>query len=206
MDNEKITFSEVFKEAWRLTKENLGFLMGYQAILFFLSVLLGMRQQGSSGTVLILVVLWVLVLLAKLGFYHSAIMINRGIKPGFDQLYRNWKQLGTWIVSALLFGIMLGIGFALLILPGLWVLARFGLFTFFIVDKNTGPIDALKGSYEASRGYGWTLLWILLAGALLEIVGFMLFIVGSFITVPIATLALAEAYRKLTTPDTEIIT
>lgn len=158
-----------------------------------------------------------------------------GIKPKFDQLYCNWKLVGSFFLGWLLICIAFAILSALIVFPAAWILyqydlskdvsgnlqnmilfsigaiagcipviwalVRFGLFPYFIVDKNNSSIAALKGSYGATRGNVWPLLKFYLVSALFGIVGMWTFGLIGIITWPLMTLVLGIAYRKLTTPE-----
>ncbi len=198
MDMQPFSISESFQEGWRLTKANLGFLIGFQIILFLLTLLFSGGHEGirwASWHVLG----WILVILVKMGLYNSTLLITAGVKPGFDQLYRNWRMFVSWVVASILFAIMLVIGFILLIVPGCYVLAKYGFFPFFILDKNIGPLEALKQSGKATEGIRWPIFLLFLACLGLNILGALLLVVGLLITIPVTLLAVATVYRKITT-------
>lgn len=187
----------VLKEGWDLTKVNIGFLLCYQIILIALSFLIGATEGNWKLTPLNIIGL-ILLILGKMGFYNSCLMITTGNKPGFDQLFKSWPYFLSWIIASFLFGIMFGIGLILFIIPGIYVFARFGLFPFFILDKNLGPIDALKQASQASEGIRWELALFFLACLGINILGILLFGIGIFITIPITLIALAIVYYHIT--------
>lgn len=197
MDDQPFTVGEAIKKGWELTKEYLGFLLGYQVILYFLFILFGGSHSGLGWATWSLFG-WILVILVKMGLYNSALLITRDIKPGFDQLYSNWRLFISWVVASILFGIMFVVGLILLIVPGCYVLARYGLFPFFILDRNLGPLEALKQCGKATEGMLWKLFLLFLACVGLNILGFLVLGVGLFISVPVTLLALATVYRQIT--------
>ncbi len=202
MDTQLFAVKDLIKEGWRLTKANLGFLIAYQFILFVLNLALGFAgredslQYGLQWTVLHFLG-WVVVPLANMGLYNSSLLITAAIKPGFDQLYRNWRLFVSWIVASILFGIMFIIGLLLLVVPGFYVLARFGLFHFFVLDKNLGPIEALKQTAKATEGITWPIFVLYMACLGLNIVGLLFLGIGLLVTVPVTILALATIYRRI---------
>ena len=200
MDRKFFTTKGAISEGWRLTKENLGFLIGYQLILYFVTLLFsGGKHFGFMHD------LWhllgtVLIFLLNMGFYKSSLLIATGIKPEFNQLYDNWRQLISWAVASFLFAIMFFIGFMLLIVPGCYIWAKYGLFPFFIVDKKAGPIEALKAAGQATEGVCATLFGFFVICLLLNILGFLLLGIGLFFTAPTTLIAMAIIYRKLAYP------
>lgn len=195
MDN-VFSIGDSLKKGWESTKTHLGFLIGYEIILFFLVFIFSLGNDRILG------ILWrtlgfVVMVLVKIGLYNSALLIARNIKPNFDQLYINWRLAVSWIIANFLFGLMFVIGFLLLIVPGLYVLARFGLFPFALVDGHLGPIEALQESSRLTEGLRWKLLLLWLAFAGINILGALVFGIGLFITIPVTLLALAYVYRQI---------
>lgn len=193
------SISELLKRGWELTKEYLGFLIAYQIILW---ILVGLMAAAEDRWFLHLA-LWILVIFAKMGLYGAALLISREFKPGFDQLYIHWRKFFSWIIANILFGLMFVIGLILLIVPAFYVLSRYGLFPFFIIDKDSGPIEALKQSSKATEGIRWDLFLFFLAAIGINILGALVFGVGLLVTIPVTLLALTTLYRRLqvSTPD-----
>lgn len=204
MNEKDFSIRAVLKEGWELTKVNIGFLVVYQIILYAVSLLFGANEGGWKMAPLNLIG-FVVVMLGKMGLYQSILMMTTGNKPGFDQFYRNWPQFFSWLAANILFGIMFVIGLVLLIVPGCYVLARYGLFPFFILDKQVGPLEALKQAGEATEGIRWQVFLLFLACLILNLLGLLFFVVGILITIPVTLLALATVYRHLTGQEKDSI-
>lgn len=197
MQNKSFTISGAIREGWELTKVNIGFLIVYQIILFFFIWLFsGSNEDGKLAPMHI--VGWVIIMLGKMGFYNSALLLTKGLKPGFDQFYIHWRLLISWLVASILFAIMFTLGLALLIVPGLFVWTIFGFYPFFILDKGLGPIKALKKSIEVTKGIRGPTFLLFLACAGLDLLGIAFFGVGLLITAPVTLIAIATVYRKIT--------
>jgi uncharacterized membrane protein len=196
MDERAFSIKDVLSEGWKLTKENLGFLLSYQIILYLL-VFLFAGANGGWKWVPWHILGWIIVVLAKMGLYRSTLMIADGQKPGFDQLYQNWRLFLSWIVSNFLFGILFFLGLLLILIPGFYVWAKYGLFPFTILDKDVGPMQALKETGKISEGNLWPIFLLFLACTGLNIIGLLLFGIGLLLTIPVTLIALAAAYRKL---------
>lgn len=195
MDKPFFSISEAIQEGWRLTKANLGFLIGYQIILFLLAVIFS-AGQGMRWTPWHIIG-WIIVVLAKMGLYQSTLLITAGIKPSFDQLYKNWRLFISWVVANFLFGIAFVIGLILLIVPGCYIWARYGFFPFFILDKNLGPLKALELTGVSTEGVRWDIFLLFVACLLLNLLGLLLLGIGLLFTIPTTLLALASVYRKI---------
>lgn len=197
MRDKQFSISAVLIEGWELTKVNIGFLIVYQIILYAISLLLGGTEGGLKMAPLHILG-FIIVMLGKMGLYQSTLMMTLGEKPGYDQFYRNWPQFFSWLIASILFGLMFVLGIILLLVPGCYVLARYGLFPFFILDKGLGPLDSLKKASKCSEGIRWQLFLLMLACIGLNILGLLFFGVGALITIPVTLLALATVYRHLT--------
>ncbi len=104
-----------------------------------------------------------------------------------------WKYLGT----SILLGLAVGVGFLLLIVPGIIFALMFIFSTFLVIDREIDPIEAMKESYRMTRGHKWNLLGLLLMLILVNLLGVLALIVGLLVSVPVTALALTHAYRVL---------
>jgi uncharacterized membrane protein len=110
-----------------------------------------------------------------------------------------WHPEPFWkfLIASLLVGLAIGIGFVLLIVPGI-IAAIFFMFTHFaVIDKGLGPIEAMKESMRIGRGYRWPLLGFIVLIALIIMAGFLALVVGILVAMPVAALAATHAYRVL---------
>lgn len=198
MENKDFSIAAVLREGWELTKVNIGFLITYQIILIFLALLFTPFGEAGIISSLVAVVGWLIIALGKMGFFNSSLLLTKGLKPSFNQLYANWPLFACWIISTFFFIIMFSVGLALFIIPGLWVWSIFGFFPFFILDKGLGAVEALKGSADATKGIRFHTLLLFLACTGLNILGLLFFGVGILITAPVTLIAMTVVYRKIT--------
>lgn len=199
-----LTIKEVFSEGWRYTKEHLGFLIGYFLIMTIVSILFSLIGDNFQEKEKFLVAFVVHVIgmivgvYMQMGFYNSALMITSWMKPTFDQMYSNGGHFVSFLVANILLELMILVGFILLIVPGFYLLARFGLVPFFVLDQNLGPIEALKAASKASEGKRWFLFLFFISAFLTNVLGALLLLVGLLFTIPLTLVAFAVVYRKLT--------
>lgn len=88
-------------------------------------------------------------------------------------------------------------GIILLIVPGIIWSIKFSFFSYFIVDKGLGPIEALKQSSVITNGVMRDLFLFWLLVSVINCVGLLAFFVGLFVTIPITMIAIGYVYRKL---------
>jgi uncharacterized membrane protein len=91
----------------------------------------------------------------------------------------------------------LAIGIPLIIVFGVLVFLTLIFAGFLVIDRELGPIAAMKESARMTRGYRWSLLGLLLLLFLINLLGLLAFIVGVFVSAPVSLLAVTHAYRVL---------
>lgn len=91
----------------------------------------------------------------------------------------------------------MAVGFLLLIVPGIIFALMFLFTTFIVIDRQLGPIEAMKESNRITRGHKWRLLGLLLLLTLINILGLMALGLGLLISIPVSSLAFTYAYRTL---------
>jgi uncharacterized membrane protein len=153
---------------------------------------IGRAVNSTAGEVVLEIIGVVLSAVAGIGIYRVALQITAGepadIGKAFD--YDRW---GEWILFSIVFGLMVGIGLALCIIPGLLVLAFFGLAPYFFLDKRMSLGEALTASRMSVRTKG--LAFPILLSIIVGVLGLILCCVGVLITQPIAYIAVAFLYR-----------
>lgn len=105
-------------------------------------------------------------------------------------------NLGAVVSLALLLALGSTVGLALCVLPGI-VFMFFSWFAmFFVVDTNQGAVDSIVSSFKlVTENIGNSLLLALLS-FLVMVAGILACCVGIFVTIPVATIASAYAFRK----------
>jgi len=104
-----------------------------------------------------------------------------------------WKYLG----ASILLGLAVGIGLVLLIMPGVIFGLMFMFSTFLVIDRELGPIEALKESNRITHGHKWRLLGFSVVLVLINLLGLIALVVGLLVTIPVSSLAFTHAYRAL---------
>ena len=132
------------------------------------------------------------------GYYlYLACNIDRR-ENNLNLLFKGFERFAETLVAGLLMSLAIGIGFVLLIVPGIIVACGLGM-TFFIMvdDPRISGIDALQQSWNMMKGHkwdyfclnfrfiGWILLAILTCG------------IGYIFLLPYMTAACQNFYRKL---------
>lgn len=135
---------------------------------------------GPQQPVSVLSPLYSILVTAPLyvGFAHLVLRAVRGHEPELDDLLAGFRTYVNAVGGMLVYGLAIAVGLLLLIVPGLVALVRLSFTPFLIVDRQLGPLDAVKTSWEQTRGHGWTLFGLLIVSILVLVGGLLLLIVG----------------------------
>jgi hypothetical protein len=209
-------------QGWKFTLANFGqiFLFGlsYFLISFAVSAVLGgismavdglpqtlqgpdgqieVTQSGGAVTTILNLVDNVVSIFLSLGAVRYGHLLLNGENPPISELFSQGSKLLSFIGATILYGIMIGVGLLLLIVPGIIVIVRFGFYQQAIVEKNLGAIDALKYSLELTKTNGLSLFGLYILSFLIVLAGLLAVIVGLLWAIPTTWLALLIAFRYL---------
>ena len=88
----------------------------------------------------------------------------------------------TIIAVQILCGIAIGLGFILLIVPGLYLIGRFALVSAAIADRRIyNPFEAIRVSWELTRNNGWAVFFFLFLVGLVIVIAAL--IIGGIVSV-----------------------
>lgn len=196
------TFSiqESIKYGWEKFRDHKS-IWAASLAMFILVILSSGKGMGHGGFGIISLIANIMLLIAEIGYNKLLLRIadgeqfewGKGLEVVFNTHKVFWKYLGVKI----LFGIMVVIGFILLIIPGIWVLSV-GLFgSLIVIDTGLSPIVALKESREITKGNRLKLVGFILVVALINIIGALALGLGLLVSLPVSMLAMVHVYRKL---------
>jgi len=133
-------------------------------------------------------------LLVVIGAVAAAVILNL---PSFQNSMVLLEQVSADPQRALIFIILImTFGMALATPAIIWSI-KYGFFALVIVDKELGPIDALKESAFITDGAKWELA--IFSGVLLgfNLLGLIAFGIGILITIPVSIISHVVVYRRL---------
>ncbi|MBI5003769.1 DUF975 family protein [Candidatus Kaiserbacteria bacterium] len=186
---------------WETFKKRPWFLVGATLLVFVLSWIISAIQNAQSGV-------------AVLGFviFLVALAMSTLIDMGFTALYLHahddistvslsdlWHPKSFWqyLVATILVSFLVIAGLILLIVPGLILVTLFAFVKLLVIDRNLGPIEAMKESVQITRGHRLDLFLLILSLIAINILGAIALLIGLLLTVPVSVLALVHAYRTL---------
>jgi hypothetical protein len=153
------------------------------------------------------IVLWAVMHLAFLIFFAGVelglLQICRALSDGKDPVFADTfahLPLGLKFLAAqILYLLLVVIGLLLLVVPGVYLAVRYALFGFCFAGGETNLLRCFQQTALISKGATASLLRVLAALLLLNVLGASLLALGLFISVPLSVLILTDVYRQLTT-------
>ncbi len=208
----KFSKNEAIRFGWDTMKDNLVFYIVILLLSWLISGAFSALGQidvsGFHPYAPFGIVSWVIGLFFSMAFIRISLKLVDGQKPEFTDLWASyrlfWKFLGGYI---LYFLIVLG-GLILLIVPGIIWAIKYSLFGFLIIDREMGPVEAIKASGRLTQDAKGDLFLLALLFIGITILGALACVVGLFAAIPTVMIAHAYVYRKLAawTPAPELAT
>jgi len=201
MNTQKNIVGNTIKFAFKTLVDNYALFVMIIGMTIFIIIFVGfllLRSMFLYG---------LLMVLLGSGFYLGldkiALMLCDGGKPLEKVLFSCFNLVPRALMAFVLFFVMVSIGMILFVLPGIFILIRFSLFPYCIIDKNAGVIESLNMSYEITENNAWN--WVCLCVLLSLISGISKLLLSSFIyltfnlffIVPFSALVYARFYRTL---------
>ena len=90
---------------------------------------------------------------------------------------------------------MIAIGFILLIVPGIYLMLRYGQFMYAIVDKDMGVMESLSYSSSITTNNRMNLFVLALLSLVIIIAGALALLVGLIFAYPLVWMSWVVAYR-----------
>jgi len=187
---------------WDLMGKNIWFFVGILIVSWLLtgipSTAANNLQDNAAGVAFLLRILQlVLQTIVSIGLINIQLKFLEGQKPEFGDLFKFQKHFWRFLGASILYGLLVGAGFILLIVPGIYWALKFQYFGFCIVDRDANVMDSFRQSARITETVKWKLLGFGILMVLINILGFLCLIIGIFATVPTTMMAIAAVYRNL---------
>lgn len=201
-DTEVFSKSEAIKFGFKVAKKNIIFFLGVLVIWAFIT-LISSTIQGSLNanrqffvSFLFNLFMWVVNSIFSMGVVKITLEFVDGKNPKLKDIYYT-KKVFNFILSSLIRGVIVVLGLILFIIPGIIFSIKLQYADYLIVDKKLDAVDALKQSWEMTKGHKWNLFLFGILLGLINVLGFLCLLVGLLITVPLSMVVNAYVYRKL---------
>ena len=214
----QFSIREIVSEAWKKTSGAKGTI--WLAMLLYIVVatpvsvgipilleLIGLSSQPAPGepynamVVLGFIVSQIIILSITLplgaGLFMVGLKIAVGATVSSTEVFGHFHKTLPLLVSVILIYFMMLVGFALLILPGIYLLVAYYLAIPLIVEKNLSPWQAMEASRKAItkcwfRFFGLGILILLIAAVAMIPLG-----IGLIWVMPFIFIAYGIVYRNI---------
>lgn len=195
---------ELIKEAWA----NLKGLMApywiamviYMVVaMIFSGLQAAMASPSGFGLMYWVIQLVSMVVLAPMaaGLMMICIKHSVGSPIEFGEIFKHFDKTLNLFITSLLMYIAIGIGFLLLVLPGIYLMVAFSMAMPLVVEKNMSPIDALKTSLKTVNHKWFNMGGLILLSIVVIAAGAIALLVGLVWAIPVVSLAYAICYRNI---------
>lgn len=143
------------------------------------------------------IVSFVVGVLFQAAYIRGALDECDGNKPRLGSFFR-FSNLGAIFGLVIVVGLLVGVGFVLLIIPGIVLLYLTWYALTFAIDRNDGFGAAFSNTFRLTTQHFGKLFPLALVCALLNVVGALLCLVGLLVSIPVTLIAGTYAFRVLT--------
>ncbi len=202
MITKKFSKKEAVRFGWNIMKSNVGFFIAFLIVggLIYTVpdiIALLVKKNAPVLSISLRITSGVLSMVIQMGFIRIAIRFCDNEKGEFADLFSCFPLFFKYLFGSILYVLVFFGGLILLIIPGIIWAIKFQFFSYFIVDKRVGPIEALKRSAVITKDAKWDLFVFGLVLTGINLLGILCLFIGLFATIPTTMVAGAFVYRKL---------
>jgi uncharacterized membrane protein len=199
MQHHHFSITEALKFGWHKTKAHSGVLFQGMLALFAIEIGSSIIDKVLHNTIegfLATCLLAVVGVIIGAGFVNITLKLAKGEHATYKDLVPKGQLVWYYFCASVVAGALAVLGLILLIIPGIYLLLRFSMVRYAVLE-GAGIIESLKQSSTLTEGVKWRLLAFFLAVIGLNILGAIFFLIGLLVTVPVSTIAHAHVYLKL---------
>jgi uncharacterized membrane protein len=205
MANDRYSKGEAIKFGWEAMKDNFVFFLVFLIVAWVISAGLSFGGNPYSGPdisffpFLFGVIGWIVGIFIYIAEIQISLRLSAapGQTAEISDAWSGYHYFLNYLVGSILYGLIVLGGLILLIVPGIIWGIKYQFFGYLIVDRNMGPVEALKRSGEITKGYKGDLFLLGLLFFGISILGFLVCCVGIFAAIPTVMVAHAFVYRRL---------
>lgn len=187
----QIDIQACLKQGWEMFKQHTGEFVGFTLIVFAVSALCS--KMGAFGSILFSA--------AAAPFYAGYGIVAFNLLSGknleFSDFFKGFNYFLPLFLAGLATGILVSLGFVLLVLPGIYLAVCYMFVTLLIIDNRMEFWDAMETSRKVVSK-NWLAVFILACALFaVNLLGMLALVVGLLVTVPVTACAAAVAYKEV---------
>jgi len=183
-----IDIGRAISRAWTLVRDHMAVLVGATVLGWLVSV----------GLAFVPILGWIVGFVLMGGLDYMFLRRIRGeevqigdVFAGFNLALLNLTMAGLvkWLLTTL--------GFALCILPGIYLLVGYMFALPLVIDKKMEFWTAMEVSRRVVHAHWWSLFGLAIVLILVALCGFLLCGIGALVSIPVSSVALMYVYEDL---------
>jgi hypothetical protein len=223
MNTATFSIKETLITGWRIFQDHYLVLIGLVLVRFLLGLLGEIGERTDDGVIIAFLNILLIVpsiLLSLISFIVTLKLVDghaiswKNVLPTFRHVLSLVGSILLIIFASVVLGVFIAIALfalhffapmevmiaftALVVVAAMIVFATtFSFYPFLIVDKDKGPVEALKGSMHITQGKRTRIFLWLLSIAGINLLGVLALGIGLLISIPVSMVAGAVLYRAL---------
>ena len=190
-----------WRSSWRQIPLFWAGLAGVVAVWIFVEALvIGGDHLGRLWWWFWHIAFFVLISFPEIMLTQMALDRRDGVSASLRGSTRNFRLVGVWFVTKMLYLVVVAVGVVFLIVPGIHLGVRFQFVPFCLLDGNRTPVAAFRASSRLTGGNRTRLFLLDLVLLLVNALGAALMGAGLLLTIPWSLLALAHVFRMRRDP------
>lgn len=151
-------------------------------VLMPLAMIQSLDGRDTPGGVLLRIfsLAYWLLLYAPIDYGSAFIFLKAARDEQFEvkDMFTAFDNYLNVVLAKLLVSAIIALGLFLLIVPGIIFACRLAFVKYLVLDRKMDPVEAVKESWNMTRGNAWTIFLMGLLAILLGIAGLMCLVVG----------------------------
>ena len=156
MQTSELRFGDIMAGLGSVIRSNAGLVLLATALIAMIDTVFDMTSDKATSAGL---GMFASVAISVFGQYHFVEALLPGYRAGTASRKRRY---GSLFAAGFLGGLGGALGVVLLVVPGLYLAARWSISTPFIVAEDQASTQSLKSSWHATQDSGWTIFLVLL--------------------------------------------
>jgi len=120
---------------------------------------------------------------------------------GVGDVFQGYRDYFNVVTANVLVAIIIGLGLALLIVPGIIFACKLAFVPYLVLDKKMSAWDAVQESWDMTTGHAWKVFAMALLTVPIFIAGLICLGVGVLVSIMFIGLAFASLYHMLDVAD-----
>ncbi len=185
-----LRYGEIFDHAWGQIKDKLPLVAGLTLVYFLATSVfswipsLGLFMSGFIHA----------------GYVVCLLKIRDSNELSFNDFFWPFLDFNRLLQMALflmIFSFLIGFGFILLVIPGIYLVVALSLGSLYFVTRKPDAIEAIKMSLHLISNHWWQMFGLLILICLLNIAGAICFGIGLLLSMPMSVFILLRALDVL---------